>query len=687
MKPGPEFFSDALARFDSIQGAVKDEREQCLKDRRFYSIAGAQWEGPLEDQFENKPRFEVNKIHLSVIRIINEYRNNRVTVDFVSKKGKNDKLSDLCDELYRADEYDSGADEAYDNAFEEAVGGGIGAWRLRAVYEDEMDADNEYQRINIEPIYDADSSVFFDLDAKKQDKSDAKFCFVISSMTQEAFTEAYPDQDPASWPKTIHDYEFDWFREDAVFVAEYYHIEETSVTVVTYKDLQGKEDKYQESELDEKTLQTLDATGSIEVRRRKVKTQRVHKYLLSGAGMLEDSGYIAGKYIPIIPIYGKRWYVDNKERAMGHVRLAKDSQRLKNMQISHLAEIAAFSSREKPIFTPEQINNHAVSWSEDNIKNFPYLTVDSILDANGNPMPSGPVAYTKVPQIPPAMAALMQTTEMDMSDVLGKPEAAEEMRSNISSETVEMIHGRLDMQTFIYMSNFSKGMKRCGKVWLEMAKDLYTQESRIMKRISESGSASQVEMMTPGIDAESKETIIENDLSDASMDVMSEVGPSSSTRRAATVRALTEMMGKIDDPEMRQALSLVAMQNIEGEGIKDLRDYARAKSIRMGVTQPTEEEKLELEQEAQNTQPDPQAQLMQSMAQEAESNAQKAQADVQKSLADTQLKQAQTDRTYAETGEKLQGMDMAVIEANQNRLDQIQERNQATATPQSSEQI
>jgi hypothetical protein len=103
-----------------------------LQDRRFYSLAGSQWEGPLWDQYENKPKFEVNKIMLAVIRIVNEYRNNRITVDYVSKDGvENDKLAEVCDGLYRADEQASVADEAYDNAFEEAVGGGIGAWRLR----------------------------------------------------------------------------------------------------------------------------------------------------------------------------------------------------------------------------------------------------------------------------------------------------------------------------------------------------------------------------------------------------------------------------------------------------------------------------------------------------------------------------------------------------------------------------
>ena len=65
---------------------MREERLQCLEDRRFYSIAGAQWEGNLAEQFNNKPRFEVNKIQLSVMRIINEYRNNRITVEFCKQR-------------------------------------------------------------------------------------------------------------------------------------------------------------------------------------------------------------------------------------------------------------------------------------------------------------------------------------------------------------------------------------------------------------------------------------------------------------------------------------------------------------------------------------------------------------------------------------------------------------------------
>jgi len=413
--------AEALAEFDIIQQALRDERLQCLQDRRFYSIAGAQWEGPLGEQFENKPKFEVNKIMLSVMRIINEYRNNRISVTFVSKEGEEyDNLADTCANLYRADEQDSVAEEAYDNAFEEAVGGGFGAWRLRAEYEDDEDFEDEKQRIRIEPIFDADSSVFFDLNAKRQDKADAKRCYVLSAMAIESYKETYND-DPTTWPKSVHQFEFDWSTPDVVYVAEYYKVEEKGDTVIVFEMLDGEEERYLQSEMlaDPQMLIQITSAGGREVRQKKIKVKKVRKYVMSGAKVLEDCGYIAGNCIPIIPLYGKRWFVDNIERCMGHVRLAKDAQRLKNMQLSKLGEISALSSVEKPILLPEQVAGHQVMWAEDNLKDYPYLLVNPITGPNGESTAAGPIGYTKSPAIPPAMAALLQVTEQDMQDILG----------------------------------------------------------------------------------------------------------------------------------------------------------------------------------------------------------------------------------------------------------------------------
>jgi hypothetical protein len=644
--------AEAMSEFDTIQSTMRDERLQCLEDRRFYSISGAQWEGNLYEQYLNKPKFEVNKVHLSVMRIINEYRNNRITVDFVSKDGTDDdKMADVCDGLFRSDEQDSGANEAYDNAFEEAVGGGFGAFRLRAVYEDEYDEENEKQRIRIEPIYDADTTVFFDLDAKRQDKSDARMCYVLTAMTPDAYREVWED-DPTTWPKGIEQVAFDWATPDVVYVAEVYRVEEASELIRIFQTLDGQEEKYSERDFEQDPeLETmLEAVGTKEVRQRRVKRRKVRKYIMSGSKVLEDSGYIAGDQIPIIPVYGKRWFVDNVERCMGHVRLAKDAQRLKNMQLSKLGEISALSTVEKPIFTPEQVAGHEMMWSEDNLRNYPYLLLNTVTDANGGETLAGPVGYTKPPQIPPALAGLLQITEQDMSDLLGKPDAAEEIVSNISGKAVELIQQRLDMQTFIYMSNMSKAVKRCGEVWLSMARDIVVEPGRKMKSVGLGGELSSIEIGKPMLNPKTGEVEYENDLSNAKFDVAVDVGPASATKRSATVRALLGMIQIAPDPETQQVLTSMAMMNMDGEGIGEVRAYFRDKLIKMGVIQPTEQEGEKLLAEMQAAQqPDPQALYLQAAAMEAQAKAGQAQANTEYTL-------ARAEETRAKTVEVLAGI-------------------------------
>ena len=640
---------EALEQFDDVQSALRDERLQCLQDRRFYSLCGAQWEGPLTDQYENKPKFEVNKIMLAVIRVVNEYRNNRITVDFVSKDGvPNEKMAEVCDGLYRADEQASVADEAYDNAFEEAVGGGIGAWRLRTIYEDDEDPEDDRQRIRIEPIFDADSSVFFDLGSKRQDKSDAKYCFVVTSMTRQAYKDTWGD-DPASWPKIVHQHEFDWCTPDVVYVAEYYKVEEKSETIRIFQNITGEEERYSPAdfERDDTLEETLAAIGTVEIRQKRIKTRKVRKYVMSGGKVLDDAGYIAGKNIPIVVVYGKRWFVDNIERCMGHVRLAKDAQRLKNMQLSKLGEISALSSVEKPILTPEQVAGHQVMWAEDNLKDYPYLLINPITDQNGNQAVSGPVAYTRSPQIPPAMAALLQITETDMQDILGNQANAEKMVSNISGKAVEMIQSRIDGQSFIYMSNFAKGMKRCGEIWLSMAKDVYIEDKRKMKTVAPSGDVGMVELMQPTINQETGEMVMANDMTSASFDVNVEVGPSSASKKQATVRAITGMLQITQDPETAQVLTAMAMMNMEGEGLSDTNAFFRKKLLRMGVVKPTEKETEELMAEMQGKPQDPNAMYLQAAAEEATAKAAQARANTVKTVADAELSRAKTVETLS----------------------------------------
>jgi hypothetical protein len=655
---------EALDQYDDIQYALQAERRMCIDDRRFYSIAGAQWEGPWLAQFENKPRIEVNKVHLSVMRIVGEYRANRITVDFVSKDGADDRLADVCDGLYRADEQDSVADEAYDNAFEEAVGGGFGAWRLRADWEDELDPENDKQRIRIEPIFDADTSVFFDLEAKRQDKSDARFAFVVTSMTSKAYEERYND-DPSTWPKLVTRAQYDWCTPDVVYVAEYYRVEEKVEVQRVFRLLDGSEQVYtrEDFDADENLERMLESTGAVELPQRRRKQKRVHKYVLSGGRILEDQGYIPGKCIPIVPVYGKRWFVDNVERCMGVVRLAKDAQRLANMQKSKLTEIAALSPIEKPIFLPEQVSGEISElWRTDNIVNRPYLVVNPITNADGSTQPAGPVGYTKPPQVSPALAAVIQMSEQDIRDTLGNPEGADKLVSGVSGKAIEAVTNRIDQNAYIYMSNFAKAMKRCGEIWLSMAREVYVEEGRRMKSVGPDGGVSTVELQKPTVN-EAGAFTLDNDLSRASFDVVSEVGPSTQSRRDAEQRSYMSLLQITKDPQTAGIIEQLMLMNMDGEGMADVREFARKKLLAIGVVKPTQEEAQAMAAAAQQQQPDPQALYLQAAAQEAQARAMKAQADTQLAIAKSEETKAKTVETLANVNISAQSQAIKTAEA------------------------
>src|SRR5881409_3638872 len=118
-----EVHERALQGFNAVNSAQQEIRLECQESRRFVYLPGSQWEGNIGRQYENRPRYEINKIQNSVNRIFSEYRNNRISVDFRPEGEAADKLAETLDGLYRSDEYYSNAQEAYDAAFDEGVAG------------------------------------------------------------------------------------------------------------------------------------------------------------------------------------------------------------------------------------------------------------------------------------------------------------------------------------------------------------------------------------------------------------------------------------------------------------------------------------------------------------------------------------------------------------------------------------
>lgn len=659
-------FEEIIKNIQDAQTKCYDVRTECLEDRRFYSIRGAQWENDIGEMLGDRPKIEINKIHKSIVRIFSEYRNNRIAVDFISKDGTdNQYLADVCDGLFRSDEQDSNADEAYDNAFEEAVGGGFGAFRLRADYEDEEEEENERQRICIEPIYDADSCVFFDQNAKKADKSDAKWAAVLIGIDKES--DEYESKDLVSVSKTINENDKDWNSSDKIYIAEYYEKEEKYKKQYTYSNNIETVKIFDDDEDLEEQISDLKQIGYSLEKTRKIKVCKVHKYIVSGNTILEDCGYIAGNEIPIVPVYGKRWFVDGTERCMGEVRLTRDAQMLYNLQVSKLAEQTALSGLEKPIFTPEQIKGHETRWGDDAVKNYPFQIINSITNADGSETITGAVGFTKPPMISPALAGLLQVTDSAIKEIQGSDNTQDQIVSKMSGEAIQKIHDRIDMQSYIYVSNFAKAIRRAGTIWLSMAKDVYVEENRNMKTVNPDKSTASIKLLEPYKDKNGK-TFARNDLTDAKFNVAVSVGASTASKRQKTVNNLLEAIQVVSSPEIKDVLSYAVVMNMEGEGLQDASQFARKRLVTLGVVTPTEEEAQQLAKELQNQgQPNSQDIALMAMAEKDKALAIKAQADTQKALADAQ-------KTKAEVMEMIVTMDRKDREELINTIDKYREQ-------------
>jgi hypothetical protein len=660
--------ADSLEEFHAIQDALREERKLCLEDRRFAFVAGAQWEDD-QAQFPNVPNLEFNMTAQAIEQIMVDYRENLIDVVFVSKDGALDpELADTCAAIHRADKQDSSAEEAYSNAFEEAVTGGMGAWRVTTAYEDEEnDEEDGPQRIVFEPIYEADRFVFFDLNARKQDKSDARSCYIITPLTRKEYEKKYPDDDTSSWSNDVHCTQFDWAPPDMIYVAERYVVEHVPDARCVYRPPGTPEEdaytvdgekSYYRSDLDEDPSieADLQALGWQKAAERKVKRKRVRKYLLNGQRVLKDCGYIRGREIPIVVVNGRRFFIDNVERVQGHVRRARDPQRIKNMLVSKLADFAGQSSTAKPIFISEQIEAHDAIWAEDNLVRRAYLPIDSVTNADGQKEPLGPVGWTKPSEVPPSIVELSRQTDMDMQRILGNPNEGQQVKSHTSSKTVDAVQRRIDGKSSLFISNMGKAVRRSGQIYLSMVPEVYSQPGRRLKGVGPMNESQRVELMKPTIREKGEEAtgglVLQNDMTRAQFDVAVDIGPSSETRRDAAFEAGINMQAVTEDPQAKTVLTYHNMMNMRGEGVGYLRKWARKVLVKQGVFPPTPEEQKMLEEAAKNAQPGPIEQLALAQAKEAL-------AKVEELAAKIELETAQTGKTKAETIKTLADVDIA----------------------------
>ncbi|CAM7290996.1 Portal protein [Enterobacter intestinihominis] len=633
-----------MLRFDRAYTPQQDVREKCIEATRFARVPGGQWEGAtaagtkLDDQFEKYPKFEINKVATELNRIIAEYRNNRITVKFrPGDKEASEELANKLNGLFRADYEETDGGEACDNAFDDAATGGFGCFRLTSMLVNEYDPMDERQRIAIEPIYDPSRSVWFDPDAKKYDKSDAMWAFCMYSLSPEKYEAEYGKTPPSSLDvTTMTSWEYDWFEPEVVYIAKYYEVRKESVDVISYRQpLTGEIATYDSDQIED-IQDELAIAGFEEVARRSVKRRRVYVSVVDGQNFLEKPRRIPGEHIPLIPVYGKRWFIDDIERVEGHIAKAMDPQRLYNLQVSMLADTAAQDPGQIPIVGMEQIRGLEKHWEARNKKRPAFLPLREVKDKAGNIIAGAtPAGYTQPAVMNQALAALLQQTSADIQEVTGGSQAMQQMPSNVAQETVNNLMNRSDMASFIYLDNMAKSLKRAGEVWLSMAREVYGSE-REVRVVNEDGTDDIALMNAQVVDRQTGRVVALNDLSTGRYDVTVDVGPSYTARRDATVSVLTNVLSTMlpNDP-MRPAIQGIILDNIDGEGLDDFKEYNRNQLLTSGIVKPRNEKEQQIVMQAQQAaanQPNPEMLIAQANLVAAQAEEKKADNETRNTL-------------------------------------------------------
>jgi hypothetical protein len=95
----------------------------------------------------------------------------------------------------------------------------------------------------------------------------------------------------------------------------------------------------------------------------------------------------------------------------------------------------------------------------------------------------------------------------------------------------------------------------------------------------------------------------------------------------------------------------MAIMNMEGEGIGDIKEYFRKQLVQLGVVKPTEEEQQQMMEAQANVQQDAQTTYL--LAEAAKSQAQAIQAQ-----ANTEYTLARSEETKAKTAETISNIDI-----------------------------
>jgi hypothetical protein len=533
-------------------------RQEALEDLKFG--AGDQWPVTLQNSrnLESRPCITVNKVDNYCRQVSNQQRQQRPRIKVHATNTHEDMVdAQTISGIIRHIEVNSNADHAYDNAFEYAVRMGWGYVRVRTDY---ISEDSFDQEIYIDPV-DNPFTVYFDPNSVAPDGSDADRCLITTMMLKEEFRKLYPDADDGGTSFTQRgtgDSQSEWITKEDIRLAEYYYTVREKATLYLLSD--GSSTFADDKDF----FKRLDAFGITVVDKRDSFKKTIKYCKMTAVEVLEERDW-AGKYIPIVPVYGRHIVIGDKRKKFGMIRYAKDPQRMYNFWQTAITEGVALAPKAKWLIAEGQDEGHENDWANANIKSFPVLRYKQT-DIDGRP---APVPSRLQPEPPQAgiMAAAMGV-DNDIKNIMGVFDPAQLGQGNISGKALNGQQQQVDLTNFDYYDNLTRSISHIGKICLDLIPKIYDTE-RVMRIIGDDGKP---ELLT--INQRDSVDHVLNDISVGQYDVVMETGPGYNSKRQEAVDNMLPLLSAA--PELMQVAGDLVFRNMDWPGADIIADRLAA---------------------------------------------------------------------------------------------------------------
>lgn len=549
-----DLLKQAKEAFELCVAHEAENRAAALDDIRFARL-GEQWPAEVRKrrELDARPCLTINRLPAFIRQVVNDARQNRPAIKVHPADDAADPaVAEIINGLIRNIEYISDADTAYDTALDCAVTSGLGYFRVNTRYadDDSFDQDIVMQRV-ANPF-----SIFADPFSTAADSSDWSLAFVVDTMDRERFKARYKGADAVDWDALGYSgLAAPWLDDDRLMAAEYWTRRPIKRLILALSNGETvREDVYARNKA------MFDAAGvSVIGRPREAIAYEVKQHLLTGAEVIETVDW-AGKYIPIVPVYGDEVNLEGRRHLRSLVRDAKDPQRMFNYWRTTSTELVALAPRAPFIGPKGAFKTDADKWATANVENHAYIEFDG---------PSPPVRQ-EFGGVPAGALQEALNASDDIKSILGLFDASLGAASNETSGRAILARMREgDVSTFHFVDNLSRAIRHAGRILIDLIPKVYA-EPRILRVLGPGGEPSTVAVnrpVQPQAGAGDPDLRL-YDLAVGKYDLTVEAGPSFTTRREEAANQMIQLIQAF--PEAAPVLGDLLAKNLDWPGADEI---------------------------------------------------------------------------------------------------------------------